>query len=75
VPLVPTALMYGENGAVRASQTNQEDHALATGGDLPISDAYQPQWAPADPYALPEVRGTLRQLRLELEDEDDGDHA
>lgn len=70
VPLEPTATRYGELGSVRASQTNMEDHALATGVRLPISEEYQPHWAQEDPYALPEVQG---RLRLISDDEEAGD--
>jgi hypothetical protein len=75
VPLEPTAAMYGENGAVRASLANMEDHALAQGLPLPLSEPYEPAWASEDPYALPEKRGTLRDLRLEDDDDLSGEQA
>lgn len=75
VPLEPTASRYGENGAVRASQTNAEDEALAKGLPLPISEPYEPQWNRESSWDLPEVAGSLRQLRLTDNDEEAGDLA
>lgn len=73
VPLEPTAARYGEEGAIRASQTNMEDHALAQGDRLPISEEYRPQWAKQDPYSLAEKQGRLRRVRMEENDEEAGD--